>query len=63
MSFRELLLVLAFAAVAGAAGAAAQESNVAERPRIGLALSGGGARGLAHVGVLEVLRSSGFRST
>src|SRR5437867_6349390 len=25
------------------------------RPRIGLALSGGGARGIAHVGVLEVL--------
>ena len=24
-------------------------------PRIGLALSGGGARGLAHVGVLKVL--------
>ena len=27
----------------------------AERPRIGLVLSGGGARGLAHVGVLKVL--------
>jgi NTE family protein len=26
-----------------------------ERPRIGLALSGGGARGAAHVGVLKVL--------
>lgn len=26
-----------------------------ERPRIGLALSGGGARGAAHVGVLRVL--------
>ncbi len=28
----------------------------AERPRIGLVLSGGGARGLAHIGVLKVLR-------
>jgi NTE family protein len=27
----------------------------AERPRIGLALSGGGARGAAHIGVLKVL--------
>lgn len=27
----------------------------AERPRVGLVLSGGGARGLAHVGVLRVL--------
>ena len=26
-----------------------------ERPRIGLALSGGGARGIAHIGVLKVL--------
>ena len=25
------------------------------RPRIGLALSGGGARGLAHIGVIKVL--------
>jgi Predicted esterase of the alpha-beta hydrolase superfamily len=27
----------------------------AARPRIGLALSGGGARGAAHIGVLQVL--------
>ena len=36
-----------------AAGSAQQPK--AERPRIGLVLSGGGARGLAHVGVLKVL--------
>jgi len=30
----------------------------AERPRIGLVLSGGGARGLAHVGVLKVLQEA-----
>ena len=35
-----------------AAAAAAEES---ERPKIGLALGGGGAKGGAHVGVLEVL--------
>ncbi|MBC7252051.1 MAG: patatin-like phospholipase family protein [Anaerolineae bacterium] len=29
------------------------------RPRIGLALSGGGARGLAHIGVLKVLEQEG----
>ena len=28
-----------------------------QRPRIGLALSGGGARGAAHIGVLKVLES------
>jgi len=30
----------------------------ADRPRIGLALSGGGARGCAHVGVLKVLEAN-----
>jgi len=30
------------------------------RPKVGLALSGGGARAFAHVGVLEVLRDAGF---
>ena len=34
---------------------------VAPRPRIGLALSGGGARGLAHIGVLKVLEREGIR--
>ncbi|MBN1814746.1 MAG: patatin-like phospholipase family protein, partial [Anaerolineae bacterium] len=29
-------------------------------PKIGLALSGGGARGLAHIGVLKVLEREGF---
>lgn len=32
-----------------------------ERPKIGLALSGGGARGMAHVGVLKVLEEAGIR--
>lgn len=40
-----------------AAGLAAAQQPVQEpaRPRIGLVLSGGGARGLAHIGVLKVL--------
>ena len=33
---------------------------VAHRPRIGLALSGGGARGFAHIGVLKVLDELGI---
>lgn len=39
------------------APAAAQEpaAETVARPRVGLVLSGGGARGLAHVGVLKVL--------
>jgi len=30
-------------------------SKMRRRPKIGLALGGGGARGIAHIGVLEVL--------
>jgi NTE family protein len=31
-----------------------------ERPKIGLALSGGGAKGLAHIGILQALDSAGL---
>ncbi len=32
-----------------------------ERPKIGLVLSGGGAKGMAHIGVLKVLEEQGIR--
>ena len=32
-----------------------------EDPKVGLVLSGGGAKGLAHIGVLEVLEKAGVR--
>ncbi len=37
-----------------------EESKPAERPRIGLALAGGFARGIAHIGVLRILREAGI---
>jgi NTE family protein len=43
-----------------AANLAAQVSE-GTRPRIGLALSGGGAKGLAHIGVLKVMEEAGLR--
>ena len=46
----------ASAQTAAPAGAAAMPGvDAAPRPRIGLVLGGGGARGAAHIGVLEVL--------
>ncbi|MFB6453950.1 patatin-like phospholipase family protein [Chitinophaga sp. Hz27] len=33
----------------------------AKRPKLGLTLSGGGARGLAHIGILEALDSAGLK--
>lgn len=40
-----------------AATAASLAATAADRPRVGLVLSGGGARGAAHVGVLKVLEA------
>lgn len=40
--------------------AQAEEKKPVERPRVGLALSGGFARGIAHIGVLRVLREAGI---
>lgn len=61
--FGALQLLLAVQCLAFAAAAHAQASSErsaeppppAARPRVGLVLSGGGARGAAHVGVLKVL--------
>ena len=52
-----LLALLWLATVAAAQMPAAGKSAAAEarRPKIGLVLSGGGARGLTHIGVLQVL--------
>lgn len=36
------------------------QGDPAERPRVGLALAGGFARGIAHIGVLRVLRDAGI---
>jgi NTE family protein len=54
-----VLALLWLALVAAPLGAQTKPTVAAEsapaRPRVGLVLSGGGARGLAHVGVLKVL--------
>lgn len=51
-----VVLVLAWLGlVEGAVAESAEVGPTLGRPRIGLVLSGGGARGLAHVGVLKVL--------
>jgi len=37
------------------------QTAIGVRPKIGLVLSGGGAKGLAHIGVLKVLEEAGIR--
>ncbi len=41
--------------------ALAQSRDSARRPRIGLTLSGGGAKGLAHIGILKAIDSAGLK--
>ena len=48
-------LICAVTLVLSAPGTTLAQDTLNERPRIGLALSGGGARGAAHIGVLKVL--------
>lgn len=40
--------------------AVGEERPAAERPRVGLALAGGFARGIAHIGVLRALKNGGI---
>src|SRR6187399_951661 len=35
--------------------------SIDHRPSIGLTLSGGGAKGLAHIGILEAIDSAGLK--
>ncbi len=54
-SFLALFLLTIAAALPVCQIAHAEEPAAEKRPRIGLVLSGGGARGLAHIGVIAVL--------
>ena len=49
------VVLAALVVMVGAEALSGQDAGAATAPRIGLVLSGGGARGAAHVGVLEVL--------
>ena len=48
------LLMLAFGTIS------AEQDNVKSRKKVGVVLSGGGAKGMAHIGVLKVLERAGI---
>ncbi|HND14949.1 MAG TPA: patatin-like phospholipase family protein, partial [Pseudomonadales bacterium] len=56
-----LLLECGLAASTTLAGSVADDRSQPPRPRIGLVLAGGGARGLAHIGVIRFLEEHGIR--
>ena len=54
-SFCILITILLFSTAYG------QEEKKAGKPKIGVVLSGGGAKGISHIGVLKALEKAGIR--
>ena len=53
--------LLYFSLIYFSIGLRAQDSSSRKRPKIGLTLSGGGAKGLAHIGILKAIDSAGLK--
>ena len=56
---KKYLIILIF--FISSLGFAQQNSTLSDDVKVGLVLSGGGAKGYAHVGVLKVLEEVGIR--
>ncbi|WP_025124887.1 patatin-like phospholipase family protein [Myroides odoratimimus] len=54
------IILLVFCSILLASNSYASEGEK-DRPKVGLVLSGGGAKGLAHIGVLKVLEEEGVK--
>ncbi|HRW62256.1 MAG TPA: patatin-like phospholipase family protein [Bacteroidales bacterium] len=55
------IALLSFAILLSFTIAAQEPTDTIKKPKIGLVLSGGGAKGLAHIGVLKVLEEAGIK--
>jgi len=62
MNFKKQIFFLPFLLLAFISWAAAQENAgyTAKQPKVAVVLSGGGAKGFAHIGVLKVLEEEGI---
>jgi NTE family protein len=60
MSIPVRILSLIFVLILSGGDLLNAQKKIPERPKIGLVLSGGGAKGLAHIGVLKVLEEAGI---
>ena len=56
---KKIILLIAAALMTGAASAQT-DSTIVQRKKVGVVLSGGGAKGMAHIGVLKVLEKAGI---
>ena len=57
-----LLGILSLFLVSSFAFAQGETNQEEDRPKIGLVLSGGGAKGMAHVGVIKAMEQAGLRA-
>ena len=53
-------VILSLAAISSSNTLQAQTTNKKDRPKVALVLSGGGAKGSAHVGALKVIEEMGI---
>src|ERR1700761_1594953 len=60
MTYRRYFLIYCLLLLSGIR-VFAQEPQPGQRPKIGLVLSGGGAKGLAHIGILKAIDSAGLK--
>ncbi len=58
---KKILLLLLCLMLIGTVTAQEDNNTKPKRPKIGVVLSGGGAKGLAHIGVLKVLEEAGIK--
>ncbi len=55
LSFRKSILTTSFLAIL------TFNALMAQRPKVGLVLSGGGAKGISHIGILQAIDSAGLK--
>jgi NTE family protein len=58
---RYSLIIVFFACISTCGNPVEAQDTLSRRPKVGLVLSGGGAKGLAHIGVLKVLEEAGIK--
>ena len=57
---KKILLILVVVLLSGTATAQQRDVRDEKRKKVGVVLSGGGAKGMAHIGVLKVLEEAGI---
>jgi NTE family protein len=58
---KKFIKISAFVLILFHCGSVVYSQNASARPKLGLALSGGGSLGMAHIGVLKVMEEAGLR--